>query len=104
MSNKTATLAIAAIPTCHYRHGVAQSKKVDPRVTLFMREVMEHLEVTRPAELIDILVREGIVKASQTRKVSRWLSGENGPDFATTMALMDLAGLYRPGHSNSKAA
>ena len=67
--------------------------KVDPEVIAFMKQVMLAIGVATPSELADLLVREGLLKFSEGRRVFKWAKGESAPNHKATLMLLRRAGL-----------
>lgn len=67
----------------------------DESVVVFMREVMDCLGTPNAGALAERLLAEGIVSYTESRKVARWVSGENAPDHAMTLRLLELAKMVR---------
>jgi hypothetical protein len=62
---------------------------------VLMREIMDRLGTPTTAALTERLMAEGLVSYTESRKVARWVSGENTPDGLMTMKLLRLAGMVR---------
>jgi hypothetical protein len=69
-----------------------------------MREVMDALGVETAGQLVNLLVREGFIEPSQSRKVNRWVAGTSSPDFHSTMWLLERAGRLVPSNPGVQAA
>jgi hypothetical protein len=59
-----------------------------------MAAVMAKLKCEKPRDLARKL---GIDRTDGERKVSRWVNGENAPNFYMTLRLLDLAGWLKIG-------
>jgi hypothetical protein len=57
---------------------------------------MDGLGVTRMVDLENLLVREAVLESSEARKLYRWRTGANAPNFRSTMRLLRRAGLLSP--------
>lgn len=80
--------------------GVAKEIK-DPVAYAFVLEIMETLGVSKPRELARLL---GVAETDEERKVARWVSGANAPDFHGTMMLLRAAGRIRESEEQSELA
>ena len=78
--------------TCQYFGVVAFNGNGDPEVREFMRRVMEELDVDTADQLADLLTAEHLFRASELRKMHRWVTGENAPNHHATMRLLRRAG------------
>jgi hypothetical protein len=97
MSNSTAQGAIVTNLAWPYRQARMPGAKgeSDPEVIRFMRRVMDALDVKTAGQLADLLVREGSMNVSQTRKINRWVAGTSAPDHHATILLLERAGLLK---------
>jgi hypothetical protein len=66
---------------------------LDPEVQAFMRRVMEAIGVDTAGELTNLLAREGVLQATDLRKVHKWVRGESAPNHKATLRLLERAGL-----------
>lgn len=64
----------------------------DPDVRAFMREIMDAVGVRTAGELTNLLAAEGILRATELRKVHRWVAGTSAPSHRATMILLRRAG------------
>jgi hypothetical protein len=63
----------------------------DERTIVFMRGIMDDLGVANAGELATLLITEGVVTFTESRKVARWVTGENAPNHKMTLTLVELA-------------
>jgi len=97
MSNCGAMQDIAACLTCQYRRTRVPAESVrHPESVMFMRCVMEALGVATVQQLVNLLAREGLLDATELRKIQKWNSGATSPRFASALLLLRRAGLLTP--------
>lgn len=65
----------------------------DASTVAFMEQVMTGIGVSSATDLADLLVREQLLHYRESRKVFKWVAGENHPDGKTTRMLLERAGL-----------
>jgi hypothetical protein len=67
-----------------------------PDAVTFMRCVMEAIGVTTIPQLVNMLAREGLLDATELRKIQKWNEGKTSPSFDRTMLLLRRAGFLTP--------
>ncbi len=80
------------------------SKKPDAEVIAFMQTILRALDMKNAGELKTKLVRDGYMTSDQSRKVNRWVSGENSPRFHEVMYLLRISGLLPLTQDAGRAA
>jgi hypothetical protein len=68
-----------------------EDERFDPEVQAFMRRIMDALGVQTAGELTNLLAHEGVLQATDLRKVHRWVSGESAPNHKATLRLLERA-------------
>jgi hypothetical protein len=58
--------------------------------------VLERLGQPTPTDLAALLRGGGVAGEHNVRRATRWLKGENGPNFEGALHTLDLAGLLQP--------
>jgi hypothetical protein len=70
-----------------------RGKRGNPETIGFMQLVMDRVGVTTATELANLLISEGIFTPGEHRKILGWCAGTHAPEHASTVKLMNRAGL-----------